>query len=176
MSRFFITGLPRSRTAWFAVACSTLETPCLHEPSPLLGWDVLRTLWKAEAFGVSDSCLWPRASEIFETFAPRTLIIERDPLDVLASAIEYTRKFDPMGPERIATLRDDLFKARAELDALRSPLIKRVEFEALRDQGVVETCMDWLGVQPVLLPQLMHMRVQSDIQWNLAMLRAKAAA
>lgn len=93
--KFMITGLPRSRTAWFAAYFSVAGIPCIHEP-----------LAKADNFrhavhilnqfdGYSDSS----GPEVYGPLAPnRRVIIRRDPARVIESLyeefdwpIEFTR-------------------------------------------------------------------------------------
>lgn len=67
----------------------------------------------------------------------------------------------------------------ASLDGLRyqHPLVRRVAFDALASIETVRTCLDWLEVkEPSNLEMLMHMRIESDLAWNLALLKQKEAA
>ena len=153
---FLITGKPRSRTAWFAVA-----TGALHEPARL------PPIWTG---GVSDSRASLHLAEIYSRFEPRTLIIERPKFDVLTSAIRYT---DGM-PGDWRAVQSMLGAMEARL-AFQHPAIKRVAYDDLNDIAVVRDCLEWLGVaEPPNLEQLMHMRIESDLAWNLA--RMKDAA
>jgi hypothetical protein len=163
MSRFLITGLPRSRTAWWAVV-----TGALHEPISRRG-----RLWPwHDGEGFSDSGAAMHLDEILNLLAPRTLIVERPRAEVLASAWAYLAPLKLTDKEAFWRLLDH---ASANLDAARSPLIKRVAYRDLGDIETVRACLDWLGVaEPRHLEQLLHMNIQSDLNWNRAQLRSAA--
>lgn len=84
--RFFITGLPRSRTAWMAAFFSLGNTLCYHEPiSRIKSLEDLEALYDAPAYrhvGFSDSGLGFHIGWILENLQPRTLIIGRPRSDV----------------------------------------------------------------------------------------------
>ena len=52
--RFFITGLPRSRTAWMAAFMTSGNAVCLHEPR---NWAAMWNHDGAQHVGISDSGL-----------------------------------------------------------------------------------------------------------------------
>ena len=158
MSRFLITGLPRSRTAWFAVA-----TGALHEPFSREGFSFFP---KWADGGISDSGAGSVLGAIIHDFKPRTLVIDRPMGEVVISLRDYGVWFD--GAEGLL---GRLYQA-LQYD---HPLIKRVAYDDLRDHRVMEGCMDWLGVKVPNLHQLMHMNIQSDLAWNLNLLRERAA-
>lgn len=167
MGRFLITGLPRSRSAWFAVA-----TGALHEPISHSSYAAFRPVWEMDRdLGVSDSGAGMWLQEIMDDFSPKVLIVERPAEEVIGSFAKYLWKggatVDPRAiGQRLAGLQKAL--------QVEHPLIKRVSFDSLRDHRVMEDCMSWLGVKPRNLAQLMHMRVESDLGFNLAMLRERA--
>jgi hypothetical protein len=81
-NRFFITGLPRSRTAWLAAFMTSGNAICLHEPRH---W---RDMWAhdgARHVGISDSGLGFQLKAIINEFAPRILIVDRPIEEVEAS-------------------------------------------------------------------------------------------
>lgn len=84
--RFFITGLPRSRTAWMAAYCSQGRTLCFHEPiTQIESLHDLRRLYDSPYYdhiGISDSGLGFHIGWILEHLKPRTLIIDRPRRDV----------------------------------------------------------------------------------------------
>lgn len=173
MRPFFITGLPRSRTAWLAVASTTGNSICHHEPG-FGDYESARDIWQAPSavrVGISDAGLGLHIRRIVDDIAPRVLIVDRDLEAVLASFERYADT--DLGEARTA-VRDRL---RLLGDALQyqHPSIFRVRFEDLTSQSVVTDCMAWLGVAPLNLPQLMHLNIQSDLGFNLAKLRAQAA-
>src|SRR5215472_13650222 len=81
LSRFLISGLPRSRSAWFAVA-----TGALHEPISREGYRDF--VWPAGT-GVADSGAGLWLAEIMDDFAPRVLIVERNVDEVIESIRRY---------------------------------------------------------------------------------------
>ncbi len=173
MTPFFITGLPRSRTAWLAVASTTGNSICHHEPG-FGDYESARDIWQAPSevrVGISDAGLGLHIRRIVDDIAPRVLIVDRDLEAVLASFERYAG-MDLAGSRD--AVRDRLWDLRDALE-FDHPLIRRVRFEDLTSQSVVTDCMAWLGVTPLNLPQLMHLNIQSDLGFNLAKLRAQAA-
>ena len=160
--RFLITGLPRSRTAWFAVA-----TGAYHET---ISHGVHKAYWP-EGCGIADSGAAHELSRWIEAAKPRTLVIERPKADVLASLHRY---FHLMAVDwnRVNALLDQAVLGLR----YQHPLIRRVAYDDLASLETVVSCLDWLGVKPPSsLEQLMHMNIQSDLTWNLDLLRRKAA-
>ena len=82
---FIITGLPRSRTAWFAAFMTALGAPCLHEASVLVD-SKEEFLGLLENYGVADTGIVFNPA-LKELELP-TVIIERDSLEVLCSLQE----------------------------------------------------------------------------------------
>jgi len=170
MDRFFITGLPRSRTAWLSVVAMAAGRVCTHEPSAVFPFKTIKANWRP-GDGVSDSGLGIHLQEIVDTLGPRTLIVQRDIRDVMTSARCYFG--DSLGNDwsRVESGLDQLSKALA----VDHPLIKRVGYSELTNVSVAAECMNWLGVKPVGLEQLQHFNVQSDLAWNLGMIARRAA-
>jgi len=164
MTRFLITGLPRSRTAWWATCTGALHEP-ISQHGP--GW---MSEWQGDE-GVSDAGAAYYLGFILEKIKPRTLIVERPKAEVIESYKRYFGR-DALNWEVVDALLD---KALLGL-AVESPLIKRVRFDDLARLSVVEDCISWLGAPtPPNLAQLARMRVESDPAWTMAMLRQKAA-
>lgn len=87
---FFVTGLPRSRTAWLANALTTDFSFCRHEA--LLDGVTAMVPWLSGAprRGDSDSGLslvWPMIRKSFPE-AP-LVIVKRDPMEVRTSAVKF---------------------------------------------------------------------------------------
>ena len=87
--RFFVTGLPRSRTAWLAKFFTTDAIYCMHEGLNL--YPDMTSLANAmsgdkKVYGNSDSALC--LTKFQEVFKAPTLIIERDREEVLNSLVE----------------------------------------------------------------------------------------
>lgn len=158
---FFITGLPRSRTAWFAVAATTDDSMCHHEPTTRFKrWEDCFVLWRTGRHhytGISDNSLGFHIRQIIAEAAPRVLIIDRDIEEVEASldqALGFPRS------NYCALL-------RRYLDYTH-PLIKRVAFDDLADGNTVVDCLEHL--MPDLsfdldrVAMLRHMNIQTDIE------------
>ncbi len=165
---FLITGMPRSRTAWFAVACTTAAGICHHEPGRGEFDDAKRLLVNGD--GISDSRLGLHLARILDEIGPRTLVIDRNPDAVMASFARYSdtalAKVRGFASRRLDGLRAAL--------AIDHPLVKRVDLAALDDIDTVRECMDWLGVEPLNLEQLMHINIQSDWAHNLRRMQGAA--
>jgi len=139
-ARFFIAGLPRSRTAWLAAFLSTGSSICYHDPSVRMSkLEDIGSLYDAHGYthvGISDSALSFWADTIVEMYEPRTLIVGRDVSEVIASL----RAINCPGEE----LCDE---ATVRLSALRGhPLVKWVPFHALSVERVVE--LVWFHLLP----------------------------
>ena len=164
MTPFLITGLPRSRTAWMAKACSVFGVSmCLHEPLRWLDrWeDVFTAIWRPrfalDFVGVSDHGFGFHLPAIMERLAPRTLIIERPIAEVEASW------------ERVSGLPAGNFcTLLAECLAFDHPQIKRVGYADLDSTDTVLDCMAWLmpglRVSRKEIDRLQGVNVQADIE------------
>lgn len=153
---WFVTGLPRSRTAWFAMVAGGLHEPRIM-PSPWTG-------------GVCDSGLGLYLPGILESVKPRTLIIERPMEEVMKSLHRYVQ---PVAMDW-DTVREQLTLLSKALQ-FEHLLIKRVAFKDLDSLEAVRSCLDWLEIEePRHLEQSLHMVVNSSLHYNLSLL-AKAA-
>lgn len=150
-SRFWITGLPRSRTAWFAVAMRAAGQSCFHElTAETRHFAELKARWTE---GNSDSACGLFADRILEEIGPRTLIVERPVEEVLGSLS--------------AVFGRDMGGLRAPLEhladrlRLKHPLIKRVRFADLEDRDALVEAAEWLapgsGEQ---VASLMNMKIE----------------
>lgn len=163
--RFFITGLPRSRTAWFSVATTTATSVCYHEPvARLQSYVELREFWAPKFgidIGVSDSGLALYAPEILADLNPRTLIIERSLDDVIASFLAYAKHTSIVVDE--ARSRKFAQRCLDALDRIKShPQVKTASFESLDDYATMLCAMRWLlpGRDFPDLRELMRMNIQ----------------
>lgn len=165
---FLITGLPRSRTAWFSVLAAATQTGvCSHEPTQHGQWyDVCSGIWNfstAEHTGISDSALGFNIHEILRDFKPRTLIVVRDHEDVLRSLA----KQGITGVETYVTKLAGRF-----LGVAHNPLVKFVEYEDLNDLDKVLECLDWLMPGGVGHEHAAHwvmpLNIQKKIDWPAA--------
>lgn len=163
---FLITGLPRSRTAWWSVVATTPQSICRHEPlKDSNSFEELAAVWsdpKVDYVGVSDSGLVPVLHRVMEEIQPRTLIVDRPAAEALRSFDNYMRgvPFD----RRAAAL---YFEASAK--ALRCfhdhPLVKVVKFADMNDPDAVVQAYRWLmpkNTWPVRF-ELLHINVQVDV-------------
>lgn len=142
---FFITGLPRSRTAWWSQLTTTVASLCHHEPTPhLKDFDALKALWTHQQWpyvGMSDAALGFQISRILEEIEPRTLIVERSVEDVKRSFLKFISGVDLQGFEVTVHLN----KLAARLDAAKShPLVKVVPYAKLNDVETVKFLFHWL--------------------------------
>lgn len=90
---FYITGLPRSRTAWLSVAFSDYQrVSCLHEPLARTEPDQISDLLAAQRTpfaGLSDSGLAIAAPDLPDILPGPIVIIWRDPEEVIRSLSQY---------------------------------------------------------------------------------------
>lgn len=162
--RFMITGLPRSRTAWWSVVATTSLSYCHHEPLPhTRSFDDLKRYfetWPHRPFaGISDSGIAPVLGRILEEIQPRTLIVMRDVFAVRESLEAYFGA----GVSDRGTLWAELCNSRIILRKFAGhDLVKVVPFEALNDINVVRQCMAWLvpGPEIPFPDQLMDFNIQ----------------
>lgn len=87
---FFITGLPRSRTAWLANLFCTDDTVCYHEPHESV--TALIDGSTDMRIGVADCTLPMKFKAIIEKYPDsRWLYIDRDYSDSMRSFVRYTK-------------------------------------------------------------------------------------
>lgn len=168
--KFLITGLPRSRTAWFSVAMRGKHSYCLHEPTAdAQSYDDLLDMWSHpnwEYQGVSDSALGYWLPRIMRDLEPKVLIVER-PVDEVIASLERMVGYS------VADWRPRIADLKAQLDGVGShPLIKRVDYRLLREPAVMMDCAEWLvpGHGPQAL-SLQHMNIQQELCHSQAVAR-----
>lgn len=161
---FLITGLPRSRTAWWSVVASTPYSECLHEPAKdCASLGALRDVWMSLSGygGIADSGIAFQIDKILKMMKPQTLIVLRDPKDVLQSFTRFWgREFDRRPVEAMVRRADAVLKAH-----YGHPLVKAVRFEDLNDYNVAQRCFEWLmpGIPVKMRRDLHSMRVNVTI-------------
>lgn len=163
---FFITGLPRSRTAWMAAACMTAESVmCYHEPiEDYPSWQEATRLWHGVEYGatgIADSGLGFHLAEILAEYRPRTLIIERDSNEVAASLVPFG-----VDPRRFL----EVLSRRLESSDI---LVKRVPFDQLDER--MEECLRHLLPGIEIDPQKVRQMQRFTIQVDVARVRESAA-
>jgi hypothetical protein len=136
--KFFVTGLPRSRTAWMAAFLSTGETLCLHEPEyRLQAIEELPALLDStfyRHFGVSSSGLGFFTKWIIDNMQARVLVIDRD----------------------IGEVEDSLKKLGIPIDRFLYCRLLQERLQEIRDHPMVK----WIS-----FPSLQHRRVMQEIYW-----------
>lgn len=159
---FLITGLPRSRTAWFSTLCSTGDAICYHEPMwDAENWHYVGRIWQRSQYryqGIADAALGFNLEQILQRWAPRILIIERPLADVEAS---LHRAFPTLPQMNYCRLLAEHLQAVGE-----HPLVMRVGFEDLQKDGRIVDCWKHLlGNTPFdagRIHELQHMNIQVD--------------
>lgn len=165
--RFFITGLPRSRTAWMAAYCSHGRTLCFHEPiTQIETLTDLRRIYDSPYYdhvGISDSGLGFHIGWILEHLRPRTLIIDRPRRDV-----ERSLKKLGLPPTNQAALLERELDRHSE-----HPLVKTVPYALLDRPGTMERIMAHLMPgQPfdrLRHAQFCDLNIQADMPKKLAL-------
>lgn len=174
---FLITGLPRSRSAWFAALCNTVpDAICYHEPLiKLERWQSIETLLRNQgtAFtGAADHALGFHLPELIAMLDPLVLIVTRPREEVEASLAALF----PKAPQSRY-----LEVLERRLDAVpSSDRVKRVAFAELARLGTTFACVRHLmpGAEPShrKLMELHWMNVQADLPhaMNVGQIAAKA--
>lgn len=164
MKPFLITGLPRSRTAWWSVVATTQTSDCVHEPLKFCKtFEEVKRCWNKplEFVGVADSGFLFLLDRILAEVEPKTLIIERDVLSVERSFTKYLQGM----PYDRQVVRTTLSEMQKHLDKNKHhELVKRVWFEDLNNEDVVEECFDWIMPgNPYLNKNLLNMNIQVNL-------------
>jgi hypothetical protein len=136
MMPFLITGLPRSRTAWFAALCDAVpEATCSHEPcARTSSWRAAVAAWRRPApsyIGISDPTLSLHLGVVLAEFWPRVLWVDRPIGDVEES-------LRAIGIENAKICRIMLRKASPFLGHVQ---VRRVAFADLVHDHVVADCL-----------------------------------
>lgn len=134
---FLITGLPRSRTAWFAAVANTVPGAiCYHEPlMQFTSWEESLSLWSnrdREWTGISDSAIGFHLGEILRDRSPKVLIVDRS-FDAIVLSL---RKIGIEDPRRYCDI------LRQRLQPYRGhPDVKVAAFDRLSDTAYVRSCL-----------------------------------
>lgn len=142
---------------------STPYSVCLHEPAKdCKTFEELKERWLALPVykGISDSGVAFQMGRIMHEIEPRTLIVDRDPADVLKSFQRYWGA--PFDEAKAETLLHDAAAILADFHS--HPLVKVVKFEALNDYDTAQECFRWLmpGNPHPMREDLFHMRVNVE--------------
>lgn len=171
MKPFLITGLPRTRTAWWSVVATGPWSICLHEPSALCNsLPELIALWNkgdVAYSGIADSALIFQMGPIMEMVKPRTLLIKRDVDEVQASLVKAFKGYPVNEEAGLAYIKE----CAAQFERWEShPLVKVVDFKDLHDIKTVEDCLSWLmpSGRYEFKRELMHINVQVDAGYSMS--------
>lgn len=129
---FFITGLPRSRTAWLSAFMSNGRNICYHEPIyKMRDIEDIKQFYDCEYYnhvGVSDSGLGFFVDWILDNIGAKTVIVDRDINEVEASLKQLGLPAS-----------DYLEQLYKKLQSVRNhPLVLWIPFEALSEKRVVQ--------------------------------------
>lgn len=161
MSRWLVTGLPRSRTAWLSVLMNNAGAFCRHEPTRYAqSFEDLVASWP-DGTGVCDAALGFQLKRLIDELSPRALIIERDVDDAKASFLRYMEGV----PLRLSLLHEhaDLLQSRMA-EVLTHKLVRSLRYEALHDVNSVKWAMDWLvpGCDTSRVEEMMRLNIQVE--------------
>lgn len=157
--RYLITGLPRSRTAWFSVVMNCAGTSCRHEITrEIKSFEDLKAKWP-DGTGLSDAALGFQLRRIVDEIGPRALVIERDLEDVMASFLKYMTGV----PVNLRVLEEHLTLLSNRLNEVQNPeFVRRLRFESLDDPNAIKWAMNWLAPEcdKSMIVDVMRMNVQ----------------
>lgn len=167
--RYFITGLPRSRTSWMANLMTTDNSFCFHEPVTELERhkSEISDMMDKKAIhyknvGVSDSALPLYFEEVIKP-GDNVVIIERDVDDVAVSISESMGISLKLGMEFAEEQWQKLEELKKAL-----PLVLPIKYENLDDAGVTLAVMKFLTRDLYLdedrVRRLINTNVQVDIK------------
>lgn len=141
MNTFFITGQPRSRTAWLANFFTTKDSYCFHEaikrcPTPQDTRALFATVQKSAGvrfIGNSDSCIPFIVDELISEFPKAKLaVIERKREDVIRS---FKKTFSQVSHDDAVMIVEKTQLALDRLKGKYNPLV--VGFEELESEKVM---------------------------------------
>lgn len=151
---FFITGLPRSRTAWLANWFTAGDAFCFHDASKN-GWTAASIAGQlnsvqARFVGDSDSGLLPVASDIVDLFPDARWLFVRNTVE--RSAASYRRAFPPENPYPgtpsvfdVEKMIEVGWKMYEEAWSAVDPVNRReLRLDELSDCQVMRDCQEWL--------------------------------
>lgn len=165
---FFITGFPRSRTAWLANLFTTDQALCFHEPTQSA--DQLISENSDLNVGVSDAGLVFKCDELLQKYPTAPwLYVERDEecaLKSLIKVLEPHLKIDVEALHGIQRMQKEHMK-RAETILAHQKTLK-VRFADLSDNDTIRKI--WQHCLPGLVPNfrrlsiLQGLNVQTDLE------------
>ena len=155
MNHFFVTGLPRSRTAWLANFLTWQGTFCYHDALSFLSpTDMVmrfKSLTLCDTVGDSDSALTLHMSAITRFFPDANwLFVVREP--ELASS-SYWRRFGskyPLGPQTESECDRRFMELQERLEQAMEMVSNKmvVKYDRLHLRGTVGTIWEYLVGTP----------------------------
>lgn len=149
---FFITGLPRSRTAWLSVLFSHGRSTCMHDGVKFGRNDFAQALTSSplDYSGDSDSGLliyWPTVCEMFPE--AKWVIIKRDASACRESYRKYFKGRIYCGSELVNDHTNQVFDVLSNafhkaIEGIPSERLMEVDFDALEDESTVKAVWEWL--------------------------------
>ncbi len=143
ISKFLITGLPRSRTAWLSALFSTDKVLCWHEPINKFGSiaavkQMLENIDGYNVVGISDSSVGVEADFYINYFYDYpVVIINRDESEVIKSLVKFLG-INKSGATKIVDMVNE------GLDAMRKlRVMVEVDYEDLNDSIIVKNIWDY---------------------------------
>ena len=163
---FLVTGLPRSRTAWLSVFMSGAGSICYHEPiGGIREVSDIEEIYKSDYYkfvGIADSGLGFFLDWILKNIQPRTLIVERDPSEVIESLAKLglpRTNFTELLNDRLQTFKEH-------------PLVMWVPYEALNMKRVMQKIywhlMPGQPFDEARYELLAKMRIEADAEAHFA--------
>jgi hypothetical protein len=161
---FYITGLPRSRTAWLSVVLSDYQrVSCLHEPlarTDPTNVEFLLTAQRTPFAGISDPGLSVVAPDLPELLPGPIVIVWRDPGEVIESIINQLGGSAEVHEGGIAALHFSLIKF-----ANTHPHMD-INFDDLPSMDVVRSIWSYLlpelPFQRRRIEQLQRLKIEAD--------------
>jgi hypothetical protein len=168
---FFVTGLPRSRTAWLANFLTGEQSLCIHEG--LLNGEAKIVQWLKERHwgvrrGISDSMLplsWPEISSQFTEY--KLVIVRRDPDDCWRSLVAFLDREEVRVPKAALELEFAAVERNLRLMSERCHHLA-VQFEDLNETAVLgkiwNHCLPGLRFSPDRALLLQHLNIQQNVE------------
>lgn len=171
---FFITGLPRSRTAWLANLFTTDTTLCWHEPLEPIS-SLMAMAPEGRRIGVSDASLTSQFEALSNEFpSARWLYVQREEEAAMASLVRFIAphvKTSPTGLKGYLK-QHQACAARMKTDAR----VRVVRFEDLSDGAVMPGAWSWLLPEIRFPGQRWIMLCGLNVQQNRDAFRQRVAA
>lgn len=134
---FFITGLPRCRTAWLANLFTTDTSLCLHESAH--GPEFLLARHPELRIGLSGPELVFRYRDLVQKFPEaRWIYVDREVDQVLDSLVRY------LGLERERARRMVAAHLEEAEFMAANPLVRHVQFDDLRREDITRSVWGWI--------------------------------